>query len=148
MQAIMACDHGAVICKLPSMCSIDIKVQNADCGILDIEVEKEKERRGEEGQRDQTCRCETFISSCRCGIGRPVLRLLGAKSAISLICPNIMRVCSEKVEKQRMLESEKKRYEHARLQGHASMCLYARLHGHDMQACACLMRLQHTHSSC
>ena len=51
MQAIMACDHGAVICKLPSMCSIDIKVQNADCGILGIEVEKEKERRGEEGQR-------------------------------------------------------------------------------------------------
>ena len=53
MHAIMACDHGAVICKLPSRCSIDIKVQHADCGILDIEVEKEKERRGEEGQRDK-----------------------------------------------------------------------------------------------
>jgi len=53
MHAIMACDHGAVMCKLPSRCSIDIKVQHADCGILDIAVEKEKERRGEEGQRDK-----------------------------------------------------------------------------------------------
>jgi len=43
MHAAMACDHGAIICKLPARCSINIKVQHAH-GILEIEVEKEKER--------------------------------------------------------------------------------------------------------